>query len=825
MQEAQRRRGRSIESRFRRVILVPIAAVTAVWLVVSGYLAYGAVMQYAAVKDNDDLLTPAAIALTAVMDERSETAAYLENPEETEDGLQDARAESDERMEHVLNKFEDGLSYSPERVQDRIHALEQAFSEIDDVRDTVDAGNASRSDVLDFYNGLSRAGVDLFDEQSRANPSKEVVGPGLSASYAFRAVDTLARADAQLARAFATNELSAADQAEFTRLIGSYHETIDSLNGFIGPEQQRGLDDLRGGSDWDSLTQFEEDITTRTINTTTDPATGDSEEDLSLPVNEDEWRAVYTPVKETLTDLGADQAMWAATIQEDQATSAIALAVGGSAGIAVLGIAVFVYTTRSGRITVTRLRRLRDETHDLTERGLPEILEEASESGRTPLDIEALRVSGEDVDDEIGQVARSFNASHNTAVNAAIQQTEMRQGINRVFLNIAHRSQTLVHRQLKLLDKMERDQEDPNRLTELFKLDHLATRSRRNAENLLILGGETPGRTFQRPMPLIDVLRGAISESGDYTRVQRGNMARVSLSGPAVADVIHLVAELVDNATSFSPPHTQVKLSSEQVGKGVALEIEDRGLGMDEAGFEAANTLLAEPPEFDVMRLDERTRLGLFVISHLAHRHNISVQLRGSPYGGIQAIVLLPSGIVVNDAPPFPDTGLADATEVTEVPPAPAPVDSGHDAPDTSRALTDGSASASTTSTVSNAASTDQPSPATGEFTASGLPKRPRYEPEQPATSNGSTANVVPETEESAGPRPALPKRTPQANMAPQLYDTPIDRPDQSAGTGTQVSDDDRSDRLRRNMAAFQQGTRRGRLERRDHTIDTEKDS
>src|SRR5699024_2996949 len=158
-------------------------------------------------------------------------------------------------------------------------------------------------------------------------------------------------------------------------------------------------------------------------------------------------------------------------------------------------------------------------------------------------------------EDEIGDVARAFNTAQRSAVEEAIQQTELRHGVNRVFLNIAHRNQTLVHRQLRLLDQMEREQEDPEQLAQLFKLDHLATRSRRNAENLLILGGEAPGRTWHRPMPLIDVLRGAISESGDYTRVKRERIARVHLNGPAVADVIHL-SPSSSTTHRCSRPHT-----------------------------------------------------------------------------------------------------------------------------------------------------------------------------------------------------------------------------------------------------------------------------
>ncbi|WP_285762094.1 sensor histidine kinase, partial [Nocardiopsis ansamitocini] len=283
-------------------------------------------------------------------------------------------------------------------------------------------------------------------------------------------------------------------------------------------------------------------------------------------------------------------------------------------------------------------------TQELADRRLPALIDRLGRN--EPVDLHTEVPDLDVANDEIGEVAQSFNAAQRTAVQAAIQQAQLREGVNRVFLNIAHRSQTLVHRQLRLLDKLEREQEDPDQLTDLFKLDHLATRSRRNAENLLILGGQSPGRTWHHPMPLMDVLRGAISESGDYTRVKRQQIARVNLTSTAVADVIHLVAELVDNATTFSPPHTHVHLKSEQVPNGVTIEIEDRGLGMKPDEFTTANHLLTTPPEFDVMRLNDKMRLGLFVVSHLAQRHNIKVRLRASPYGGVQAIVLLPTTLI-----------------------------------------------------------------------------------------------------------------------------------------------------------------------------------
>ncbi|CAM3707370.1 nitrate- and nitrite sensing domain-containing protein [Nocardiopsis rhodophaea] len=898
MQAAKEQRVHGIGTRLRKIVLAPTAALIALWLVVTGYLGYSAVLQYALVQGNRELLTPSAVALTAVMDERSATIAFLEDPDGQREALRKARATSDEHMSTFLDKFKDVLPYSPEPVQQRLHDLDEQFSEIEDFRahvdDDVKNGEGSRKSVLNYYNDLSEAGADLFEEVGRAGHAAETIGPGMTAVYTFRVVDTLGRADAQLARGLATGQLSRADQVEFTRLVGSYRGMIDALHEYYGPDTSQKLKDLRGSDEWARLEKLENTISDRPIGTTTDPITGESRQDLSMPVDAEEWHAAYDPVKSTLTDIGAEQSLQTSEIQEDVAVRAIIYAVAGSIGIAVLSILAFGYARRAAENLIQRLNRLRDDTRDLSEVKLPTIMDRLSRHEPVDLDSELPDLISHQENDEIGQVANSFDTAQRTAVQAAVRQAELREGINRVFLNIAHRSQTLVHRQLRLLDKMEHEQEDPEHLTELFKLDHLATRSRRNAENLLILGGETPGRTWHRPMPLIDVLRGAISESGDYTRVERQHIARVQLKGPAVADVIHLVAELVDNATTFSPPHTQVRLSSDQVPNGVVVEIEDRGLGMREDEFEAANELLAHPPEFDVMRLNEKMRLGLFVVSRLAHRHDIKVQLRSSPYGGVQAIVLLPTAVIAGDPLALPQ-GVENTGEQRIISAREERADGdGTDGTDGSGTSGDDTGAGPDTAsgpsargpaTISNGTKQKDPTLAPGTLTGDVLastptppssspspsdtgprPALPRREPRpgvwkgaddlrqhsqdrpkppalprrreatpddaspvSPAPADASAPTDTPTASEegsatSKDGRPALPRRTPQVNLAPQLSEEPEATP---APASSAQQDADRSARLRRNMAAFQQGTERGRLEakQRQNDSESEKDS
>ncbi|GAB3479248.1 sensor histidine kinase [Nocardiopsis coralliicola] len=909
MQEAKQRRTPTIRARLRRIVLAPTGALIAVWLVVSGVLSYNAFIDVALADGNEKYLTPSAIGLATVMEERSVTISYLEGPGENAAALSDAQAASDEQMGDVIDSYDELKPILPEATADRVTTLQERYSGIEAMRADVKAGNASRDDVFDFYGGVTGAAADLFDDLARNGNATAAMGSGLTATSAFRAVDELGMADAQLVRSFTEDELSHPDLHAFIASFSSFESRMENLAPFLGPDQRAAYAELTESQAWDDLHGQVHQIVERHPVTETDPVTGETIERFPMPMEKSEWDAAFGPVFETLTQLGADEAAHAGDLQADAAWRSVGFAVAGSALVAGLSVVAFVAANRSALRLVRRLHRLRDDAVERTETRLPAIMERLQRNETVDVNAEFARsdLEANQEPDEIGEVAHAFDTAQHTAVDAAVRQAELRGGINRVFLNIAHRSQTLIHRQLRLLDQMERDQEDPAQLTELFKLDHLATRSRRNAENLLILGGENPGRSWHKPLPLVDVLRGAISESGDYTRVQRNHIARVSLRGPAVADVIHLVAELVDNATTFSPPHTRVLLSGEQVPNGVTIEIEDRGLGMQDDEFEAANQLLADPPEFDVMRLNEKMRLGLFVVSRLARRHDIKVWLRSSPYGGVQAIVLLPPSVIADapqPAPPAPAVTSAEEsggdllgsgpgrvrqTGAFALPASPsdsgAPT-GGAGSTDTgsgdgsvgadSTGGTDGSGSGSTggssaagVGAADGTADTDGgtgdsgsgaaadgagangsavPGPAEAGGERPALPRRgPRRTgqagAEGTAGSTGSSDDTKggglfsPKSRLAAAPepdgadgaadggRPDLPKRTPQTSLAPQLAADPVEDERASAPP---AGDAERSERLRRNMAAFQQGTQRGRAAGRTkqtETEDTEKDS
>ncbi|MGW1979710.1 ATP-binding protein [Streptomyces sp. NPDC001889] len=253
--------------------------------------------------------------------------------------------------------------------------------------------------------------------------------------------------------------------------------------------------------------------------------------------------------------------------------------------------------------------------------------------------------------DELDRLAIELGRSHETAVAAVVQASKLSSSVGNeqkleVFVNLARRLQSLVQREIQLLDELENEVEDPELLKGLFHVDHLATRIRRHAENLAVLGGAISRRQWSNPVTMTEVLRSAIAEVEQYPRVKLVPPIDGTLRGHAVADVIHLLAELVENASAFSAPNTQVLLRAQHVTAGIAIEVEDRGLGMPMDEQNRMNALLADPDQVNVARLLQDGRIGLFVVSALARRHGIAVRLQSNIYGGIQAILVVPQGLL-----------------------------------------------------------------------------------------------------------------------------------------------------------------------------------
>ncbi|MFJ4802101.1 sensor histidine kinase [Streptomyces murinus] len=291
------------------------------------------------------------------------------------------------------------------------------------------------------------------------------------------------------------------------------------------------------------------------------------------------------------------------------------------------------------RSMIRSLRRLQETATTVAQERLPELVKQLSESDPQDVDtsVESVGVHSRD---EIGQVAAAFDDVHREAVRLAAEQALLRGNVNAMFTNLSRRSQGLIQRQLSLISELESREADPDQLSSLFKLDHLATRMRRNGENLLVLAGEEPGRRWTRPVPLVDVLRAAASEVEQYERIELASVPTTEVAGRVVNDLVHLLAELLENATSFSSPQTKVKVTGHALPDGrVLIEIHDTGIGLSPEDLAAINERLASPPTVDV---SVSRRMGLFVVGRLSQRHGIRIQLRPSDSGGTTALVMLP---------------------------------------------------------------------------------------------------------------------------------------------------------------------------------------
>jgi signal transduction histidine kinase len=543
-----------------------------------------------------------------------------------------------------------------------------------------------------------------------------------------------------------------------------------------------------------NLTTLEDDIV----------AAGDDR----LPVRPDRWQPAAQVLARSFegTALAGRQYLAARTEASGRA-SLIRLGLVGGVGLLMVVLSVLL-SVRFGRRVSRELTGLQAAAQELADVRLPQVVDRLRRSEDVDVTAEVAPLRTGKIT-EVADVAASFATVQRTAIEAAVGQAELRKGVNQIFLNLARRNQSLLHRQLAMLDTLE-SRAEPDVLEDLFRLDHLTTRMRRHAEGLIILSGAVPGRGWRDPVPLIDVLRGAVAEVEDYTRVAVLTTSQEAVIGSAVADVIHLLAELMDNATSFSPPNTEVHVMAERVGNGLAIEIEDRGLGIAPPMLEQINRRLADPPEFDLADTDQ---LGLFVVGRLAERHGIEVALRRSPYGGTTAIALLPHAIVVGedeagrpaDGPETPvaasgtsgEGSLGDATRLRQ---ERAAADAGEGAASSRPAPAEWPQAAGAPQEHSEGRD--------GSAQAIGHPGDRGALPDGPSDHARPSVPAEESTDAEAGTHEGLPRRVRQKSLVPQL------RAERHARAPEEAPEDTRSpEQARAAIASLQAGWRRGRAD------------
>ena len=452
----------------------------------------------------------------------------------------------------------------------------------------------------------------------------------------------------------------------------------------------------------------------------------------------------------------------------------------GGAGLAAVIVSALLLLGFGNRIA-RELTGLRKAVRALADERLPAVVSRLREGEDVDVDAEAPPLALHTRTREVTETADAFSAVRRTAVEAAVGQAQLRKGVSNVFRSLARRNQSLLQRQLKMLDEMERGTHDPEALAQLFRLDQLTTRMRRQAEGLIILSGAAAGRGWRQPVPVVEVLRGAIGEIEDYVRVDMVTDSRDFIPGAAVADVTHLLAELIENATLYSPPNTRVRVSAGRVANGYVVEIEDRGLGIPAETLAVLNERLVRPPEFDLADSDQ---LGLFVVSRLAARHGIKISLRGSAYGGTAAIVLLPHRLVVAEE---------DAADLVGQDAAPAAIAGLSRAADTPASRRWPQLELNAGATFAEPGSVQTQLPAWSE-----RPGETTVPVQEPVSRDD-------QMRPSADSHPDLPRRLRQASLAPQLRDSP---PPASSGGQHEVRS---AEQVRALISSIQQGWHSGR--------------
>ncbi|HEX4291534.1 MAG TPA: nitrate- and nitrite sensing domain-containing protein, partial [Trebonia sp.] len=636
-------RGRSIRLRIYFLVAIPLITMLGLF----GYVAYTSTTTYLNLDRAPNLINATAEPLTNFVNllqtERRAAVVYASRPSSANLAAYRSAITTTEagevKVTAALNSAGTKSSASAAETNG-IASMTAALDSLPQLRDGILARKLPALTLFaDYTNVIAGQGAVL---QAEANSISDAAGAeqGLGLISAVNTQEDMAEQDAILAGALTSGSLTPAERVAFGQAAGRQQDDTLLLQELFTPAELKTYND--------------------TLNALAPPAVQNNATTIQqavmsgAPLSEIAATGL-TPAswqRVTTTWLHADSLAGdntATTVLAANTTPAIAakrrlwaVSIVGAAGF----LLTLLVTILLGRSINRRLTVLRTSALTLAREQLPAVVARLRRGESVDVAAEAPPVH--EGNDEIGQVGQAIDAVRQTAIRSAIDEARVRQGVNDMFRNLARRNQSLLQRQLSVLDDMERRATDPDVLEDLFKMDHLTTRMRRHAEGLIILSGAPPGRSWSAPVKLIDVMRGAVAEVEDYARVDASTQSKAALSGSAVTDVIHLLAELIENATTLSPPFTQVRVGGESVANGFAIEIEDRGLGLSPQRLAELNDRLAHPPDINPANTEQ---LGLFVVGQLARRHGINVTLRPSPYGGTTAVALIPRMLVVDDGP------------------------------------------------------------------------------------------------------------------------------------------------------------------------------
>ncbi|MBB6346378.1 hypothetical protein FHU36_002887 [Nonomuraea muscovyensis] len=707
---------------------------------------------------------PAADLFFSLDQERRLTAeVQAGSPGASRDKLAKQRAVTDQAVNafRPLRTLDTG--YGPEGLTEAIARADRDLGLLDQQRRAVDAGWSSEQKAFDYYSGVLESDLGVLTALSNADHS-EVAIKARTLVDLFWVVDMIGRADAVLARGWEKGHLTRDEYGLVADAAGTRKHLMRSrvIPSLTGDESRYGK--LTTSKAWETMTALEGRLVTSGISAESKEAT--------LRESSAVWRSSVDAVTAQLLELLSLRLGNVEKVGHSHANTLFVIFISiSTVGVLALGLVIFT-SWRLTSILRRRILRLREDAQELQER-LPDVVARLERGEDVDVDAEVRMV--EPTPDELGELGHALNLARRSAVLTAVRQAEQHRGFQRMLQRIARRTQILIGLQLKKLDELERRHEDPEVLEGLFDLDHLTARLRRYEENLVILGGGQPQRRWRKPVHLLDVLRAAQGEVQDYRRISVHVEGESWVAERAVGPLVHVLAELMENATTFSKPLTPVEVRAAPVSRGIAVEIEDRGLGMEPEQYAAANALMKSPPQLDVMTHADDVRLGLYVVARLSAGLGLQVELRPSAFGGTRVIVLLPEPLVVDRPRAVPE-------------PAALP----EDAPE--------------------AATGPQPHPQEGTADA-----RPSHEDAQlPTRSRGRamayvTAPAGSPDRDDTPPSPArrpLPQRVRQASLVTELK-VPADRDDQTDQETWAVRD--QPSRSSATIGAFQRQSRKRR--------------
>lgn len=627
----------SLRARMVSLVLIPSTALLALWAVLSTVLATDIRDLNATTAFIDEVGQPVVDVVTHLQWERRATMATTHRPTRGALDQLDAARDSTDRsardLDRALSRYGRGdLPREVLALQGQLNLLERHRTEVvDDLGPEVDALEVAAQP----YHRMIESGLEIWDAQ--VDRTDVALSPHLrSLTSLLRSREYLSQQDAVLTHSVATGSFTAQAHTRFASAAGAQRHTWTQVEPATGSQRSQDYTELNGSSQKRSVYSLQDIV----IGNPGGP-------DARVPVDPRSWSDAAGDLEERLR--AVERTRMAQIVETGHAHSRdllLSVLLMSVLALAVALASVVVAVTGSQRLG-RRLQDLRTHTLHHARFRLPQVTARLRAGESVDVDAEAPRLKG-GRRDELGQVAEAFDDAQRAAVVAAVEEAQVRAGVRNVFRNITRRTQSLVHRQLSLLDRLERTETDPKVLESLFRIDHFSTQMRRNAENLMLLSGDRPSRPGGGSVGLHEAVRAAAGEIEDYARVRVLALPRVSLPGEAGSDLVRLVAELLENAASFSPPGTEVSVSGRTLEGGDCLvEVEDEGLGMTVGQLESANALLAEPPRFDLARMREDSQLGLFVVATIASRHGFVVELRASPYQGTRAQVRLPERVLV----------------------------------------------------------------------------------------------------------------------------------------------------------------------------------